>query len=943
PPPRDGAPLIAWRLPPGASAAEELRRRGALRPPHALAVARHVVYALEQAHRSGLVHGALDLENVWLLDRVPWTDSNPHGVGVELVEFGLGAWHGNGKSPRPADDVRAAARLFYGLLVGSRPGADASPVQDLAGLPDRWGRTIERALADGYADAGAFLAQLARLDAPARDAVRGRAAAGLMFATTSGVLLWNAFAGVSADADRADAAALGTEAREPASRDAAALDVSASAEVLRLETRLAQIRDRLFQTERARAEETSVREALAARLAELDPEVTELRARGAQLAGLESRVEALTSERDRLASSLSSEREDRARERRAAAELVDSLRAELAVATTEREDLTERLAASTAAARREQQALAARLAPLTAELNAVAGERDELNERLLEVENGLARERAEHAAEARALRARSAELERERDAFRVAGITKDQRAAQLDQELERARATARDAQRATATARAETARLTDELGRATASLDARDERQAAALRERERRHAAEIARSRATIQLLEARAHALRDDLGAAEARSAELARKLADVEAERDALLERLERSSGTRRTVFLDAPTPRYARLVAEVLPIPAQQPEQPDQPNATPEVERLRRALTATARENAALLRALAEREGASSPAPSTTDVERWLNDERAVSERLRIELAELRDVLAARSDLTRQLDVARGEAATERASAASSARRVAALEARLAEFEERWLRREADRLVEQRAARLAELDARSRKATLTDEVRSISRRAAQLEEELGAARNAAADAERRLAALNETSSAKLAEADRRIERLRRDRRALERDLEDERETPRDNRRLRRRLAALEAERASLAAELADQRNVLRRRIETEVQARLRAEESALAAELAHERAARLALITTLDESRDRLHDAQRRFEESAATLENELEARRRAAEEARAAAAGAERNLAEALARIEALEAELGAEREDAFGAPPEADAAGDSAP
>ena len=156
----------------GESLRDLLDRKGALRPRHALEIARQLLGVLEHLHRTELVHGALSPENVFLRDRVPWTRENPYGVGVRLVDVGLTslfdgeAAEAKEHSERAAQDLVDCAAILVELLLGTRPvrlrtdweGSGSAPATALLSRTTR--RVLDRALgvggARGFATATEF-------------------------------------------------------------------------------------------------------------------------------------------------------------------------------------------------------------------------------------------------------------------------------------------------------------------------------------------------------------------------------------------------------------------------------------------------------------------------------------------------------------------------------------------------------------------------------------------------------------------------------------------------------------------------------------------------------------------------------------------------------------------------------------------------------------------
>ncbi len=148
-----------------------LDRKGALRPRHALEIVRQVLAGLEHAHGAGIAHGGLGPENVHLEERVPWTEENPFGVRVRLLDLGLaGLLHGEGDEdrspPDPEGDLLDVGRILVELLLGTKPPtgpqdwAGAAAVPGTARLSRRARGLVDRALAPDpaarYASARTF-------------------------------------------------------------------------------------------------------------------------------------------------------------------------------------------------------------------------------------------------------------------------------------------------------------------------------------------------------------------------------------------------------------------------------------------------------------------------------------------------------------------------------------------------------------------------------------------------------------------------------------------------------------------------------------------------------------------------------------------------------------------------------------------------------------------
>ena len=179
---RSGAFVLAGDVVDGEPVRALLERRGALAPRHALEIARQALLVLEAAHENGLPHGRIDAEHVWLASRVPWTEANPFGVGVRLVDHGLAALLGAGDVSR-ARDLGDVARLLAELVSGSRPAEDpAARAEELGAVRDlELHRLLERGLtedpAHAFGDATEFRHALERCAAWRGQPLRRRRAA----------------------------------------------------------------------------------------------------------------------------------------------------------------------------------------------------------------------------------------------------------------------------------------------------------------------------------------------------------------------------------------------------------------------------------------------------------------------------------------------------------------------------------------------------------------------------------------------------------------------------------------------------------------------------------------------------------------------------------------------------------------------------------------------
>lgn len=136
----------------GEPLARVLARRGTLAPTEVLEIARQILLALEQGHRAGIAHGALSGTSVFLLDRVPFSPSNPHAIAVRVTDFGLAEALGEGalRPLGPERDLADLASLLVLALTGTRPAPgeldlDTSPA--LSHLSGRTRALLRRAFA----------------------------------------------------------------------------------------------------------------------------------------------------------------------------------------------------------------------------------------------------------------------------------------------------------------------------------------------------------------------------------------------------------------------------------------------------------------------------------------------------------------------------------------------------------------------------------------------------------------------------------------------------------------------------------------------------------------------------------------------------------------------------------------------------------------------------
>jgi serine/threonine-protein kinase len=122
-------PCVIGELLDGRTLAELLSDGGPLLPARAVVIAEQIASALETAHGSGLVHGALKSENVFL--------KGPAGLDeVKLLDFGTWRFHPNrgapdyqapqqrlGAAADESSDVYSLGALLHEMLTGELPRA----------------------------------------------------------------------------------------------------------------------------------------------------------------------------------------------------------------------------------------------------------------------------------------------------------------------------------------------------------------------------------------------------------------------------------------------------------------------------------------------------------------------------------------------------------------------------------------------------------------------------------------------------------------------------------------------------------------------------------------------------------------------------------------------------------------------------------------------------
>jgi serine/threonine-protein kinase len=140
----DGRPFYVMELLSGADLGRVLRRRGCLPPAEAVALARQLLAGLAVAHRAGVVHRDVKLENLFLCERPEGTPllkildfgiakvlPGAEGIEPPSVRTGEGAVLGTPRFMSPEQalgrevderaDVYAAGLVLYELLTGRDP------------------------------------------------------------------------------------------------------------------------------------------------------------------------------------------------------------------------------------------------------------------------------------------------------------------------------------------------------------------------------------------------------------------------------------------------------------------------------------------------------------------------------------------------------------------------------------------------------------------------------------------------------------------------------------------------------------------------------------------------------------------------------------------------------------------------------------------------------
>lgn len=161
---------------PGETAADILRRGGAVSLSCALEMANQIGAALQSLHAAGITHGGVTLGNIHT-DGESWRLLDP-GIRAPQTQFQLaGAACTRRASSAPVDDLAGLALLFEALLTGAVP--QRTVVSRCIPKPLR--RVLECARREGYTSAEALLRDLQpRRFAPALQVVwRPAAVAGI--------------------------------------------------------------------------------------------------------------------------------------------------------------------------------------------------------------------------------------------------------------------------------------------------------------------------------------------------------------------------------------------------------------------------------------------------------------------------------------------------------------------------------------------------------------------------------------------------------------------------------------------------------------------------------------------------------------------------------------------------------------------------------------------
>lgn len=179
---QDGISYLVREHVEGTSARALVGRGGPLAPSEAARIAASVLEALEPAHDAGILHLALELDDVIVAPdgTVRVTDlgvgpavtaARPAAEAAQLLgddTFAPERSHGDEVDARA--DVFAVGALLFQMLTGEPPGDRRSPRGVIEGVPRHLDRAVYRALApdpaDRYVDVRAFADALAHHAAP---------------------------------------------------------------------------------------------------------------------------------------------------------------------------------------------------------------------------------------------------------------------------------------------------------------------------------------------------------------------------------------------------------------------------------------------------------------------------------------------------------------------------------------------------------------------------------------------------------------------------------------------------------------------------------------------------------------------------------------------------------------------------------------------------------
>ena len=136
----DGRLYFTMDMVEGESLRALLDREKLLGPRHALEIARQMLLGLQSGHEKGYVHRDVKPSNVMLAARIAKTDTNPYGIGVRLLDFGIagiaseidvGSRAGTvmymspeqaaGERLDPRSDLFAVGVVLFEMLSGRRP------------------------------------------------------------------------------------------------------------------------------------------------------------------------------------------------------------------------------------------------------------------------------------------------------------------------------------------------------------------------------------------------------------------------------------------------------------------------------------------------------------------------------------------------------------------------------------------------------------------------------------------------------------------------------------------------------------------------------------------------------------------------------------------------------------------------------------------------------